>query len=148
MSAFVIFIIIIIAFNVLSSVGEKQLKEKKNNNNPWKSGTDGRPLSRHAQQNLRTRSQAAEKSFGKRRSKQELARQAALRAAAIAARRRKDRNDSRASNRKDIADKNRARVSNWGHRVGPGFLTLTNILVLFAVLIVGLYVWGQVKGNF
>lgn len=151
MDFFFILIFIVVVLNILSSIGEKGIKKKKANN-PWKSGQDQRPMSESARQQLRTHTEPAQNTFGKRNAASIAARQAknvASHAAAdVESRRLRDRRDSRASNRKDIADMNRARVGNWGHRVGPGFLTLTNIFVLFALLMVGLYIWGQIEGNF
>lgn len=151
MDFFVIIIFVIVVLNILSSMGGKGNKKKKSNN-PWKSGQDQRPMSESMRQQLRTRTDPAQTTFGKKNAASTAARQAkndASHAAAdVESRRLRDRRDSRASNRKDISDMNRARVGNWGQRVGPGVLTLTNILVLFALLMVGLYVWSQIEGSF
>ncbi len=142
MNGFIIFIIVIIAFNILSSMGEKQLKQKeKKKNTPWRAGQDGRS-SYDGQSQLRTRANSGQ-TFDARKGGRNAARQAAT----IASRRIRDSFDSRASNRKDAADMNRSRVGNWGERAGPGFLTLTNIFVLIALLTVGFYIWGIIQGN-
>jgi len=134
---FTIFIIIII-LNVLGSVGEKQIKSKSKyksrsqSKNPWHEDQDGQAMSRETQQALRQRAKEAQRTFSKKAASQ--ASTAALR------RHLKSQSDTRIAKHSDIKDQNRARLSNWGERAGPGFLTISNLLVVLALGGVALYI--------
>jgi len=145
---FTIFLIIIV-LNFLSSVGEKQLNNKKNAN-PWKNTQSSSGTQDEAIAALKARAAARQQSFSKKNSGQtprHAARYATRKAGAMASRKLKDLMDDRASKRKDANDKNRSRIANWGERAGPGILTLSNIFILVILLILGLYVWDMIQGS-
>ncbi len=135
--AFVTIFIIIIVLNVLSAAGEKTLKKGARSYQPNRQ--DGGSISPWGDAQNSSSAQSSEPrqnvSF-KKGMQQAAAREAKRRLQ----NRLEDQREDKATRRKDVADKNRHRIADWGEREGQGFLTIPNVLIAAAVVIIILYI--------
>jgi len=157
MSGFVFFIFLIIFVNVVSSIfksaskpkaktyrpdktmqsdgGSRNIGSGSSGQNPWKnSGASDQGQKARAQ--FKAQAQAAGKQFAKSAASKKIQRQ------------RQDVIDARADNKRNINDRNRSRIYNWGERAGPGFLTLTNMFVFLVLGLLALYVMSLMPADF
>jgi len=135
---FTIFFIIIV-LNILSSAGGKHLNKKVKtyrpqnsntggSNSPWGAAENGSPAQSSGQNRNASFKQGMQQAAvreTRRRIEQQM----------------EDRRADRATRSKDVADKNRNRIADWGEREGPGLLTVPNVLIATAAIIVLLYIF-------
>ncbi len=136
MNGFVLFIILIIGFNILKSVLSAGSTTKKPKSVKRRQSQSQTQRQKNVWQDNETKTRRAQSSKGFKETWQQAAMQEARRKL-------EDKRDDLLTRRKDPADKNRNRTADWGSRAGPGLLNSKTVLILLAILIIGMYISHQ-----
>jgi len=131
MSGFVIFVFIIIFFNVLSGIFKNSGNTKPNTRTPWQPSQ-----SKSDHNDMEQRAKSARNAMLREQARKEVQNRI------------QDIADNRANSRRDPYDRNRNRVYGWGERAGPGILTLRNLFVIFVLGLTVLYVLSRLPASF